>query len=95
MLALGGAAGTLTAAVVGMGMFHAMLMQMIVVMGMLVGMLMNMVMGMAVGHTVVCVLVGMRMGMFVIVVMMTADMIVMHMHSNNSFAFFVCIITNE
>jgi ABC-type arginine/histidine transport system permease subunit len=74
-----------------MGVLRAMVMEMVVIMGMrmVVGVLVGMLMG--VGNTVMGVLMGMGVGVFVAVVM-AAHMIVVQMHGNFSFAFFLYYI---
>ena len=86
MLALLAAGAALVAALVGMGVLGAMVMEMIMGVGMrmIVGMGMGMLVG--VSNTVVGVLMGMGM---LVVMGMTADMIVMQMHGWFSFAFFL------
>ena len=79
-------------AVVAVGVGIAVVMQMLVAVGMLVRMFVSVDVLVGVGHTVVGVLMGMRM--LVLVNMVTAgNMIVMKMHSEFSFRHFSLIIT--
>jgi hypothetical protein len=80
------ATGTVMAVVVGVTLTVEVVMLM--GMGMIVGMCMGMFMGM--GMTIMGMLMG--MSMLMTVVMGTAQQIVMNMHSNFSFAFFIIII---
>jgi hypothetical protein len=84
MLALGGAAFALAAALMAVGMGMTGLVEVIVVVGMDMVVLVGMVMGVAVGHAVVGVLMGVGMGMLVAV----ANVIVMNVHSVSPYAFF-------
>jgi hypothetical protein len=86
VLAATGAAVAISAAVVGVGMFGAVVVQMLMVVGMLVGMFMSVVVSVGMGHTVVGMFVGVGMGMGV-VMMVTAHMIVIQMHNDRSFMF--------
>jgi hypothetical protein len=81
VLALGGAAGALTAAVVAVGMLVTGFVEVVVIVGMDMVVLMNMVMGVAVSNTVVGMLMGVGMGMLVIVAV--ANVIVMNVHSSS------------
>jgi len=83
MLALGGAAGALTAALMAVGMLMTCLVEMVVVMGMDMVVFMRMVMGVAVGHAVMGMLMGVGMGMFVAV----ANVIVMNVHTGSPLGF--------
>jgi hypothetical protein len=88
VLALACAIVAVAGAVMGMGVLRALLVQMVVLMGMHMVMLVSMVVGVGMGHTVVGVLVGMGVGMFVVV---GAHMIVMNVHSNSPLRFFTII----
>ena len=81
----------MTCAVVGMGMFAALVVQVVMLMG--VNMVVSVDMGVFVGmcNTIVGVLMGMVVGMFVVVVM-TANMIVIKMHRKAPLRFFLYYI---
>ena len=76
-----------TGAVMAMVMGMVMSVEMVMVMGMAVVMAMLVGMLMAVGVTVVGMLVG--MGMLMGMIVRTAQMIVVNMHINDSFSFFL------
>ena len=92
MLALGGAAVAMAAAVVGMGVLRALGMEMLMGVGMLMVVDVSMGMLMGVGMSVVGVLMGMSM---LVVTGVTADVIVMQMHGNFSFAFFFLLYLRD
>jgi hypothetical protein len=92
VLTLAAAGTALAAAIVGMGMLVAMIVQMLVIVGMGMVMLMGMAMLMGMGNTVMGMLMGMLMGMGMAVLVMVGtagNMIVMDMHCRFSFAFFL------
>ena len=73
-----------------MGM--AVFVEMLMVMGMLMIVSMDMIVGVGMGNTVVGMLVGVSMGMAVVMVM-TGQMVVIVMHSDNLLLVFTIIIS--
>ena len=80
-------------AVMVVGVFMTVLMQVVMVMRMLVGMRVRVIVGMGMGHAVVGVLVGMGVVILVAVVA-GADMVVMQMHKQDAplsfFLYYTC-----